>query len=467
MKRMSHYILPMMTGVLLLVAGCSKSEVLTTYTEVKAEAPTSIEFGVYTGENAATRTDKNYAIPPNNSSWSTDGNTANTRIPDKATGNGSTKGKNNWINGSNNYIIGVYGYWLDGSEGIDSWATATNSTNLNGLTPNFMSNQPVIHESESVWSYSPKKYWPNEKANDKVSFFAYYPFQDYDGMEYDNDDLAEHITPPDKTSTGKNAYTIQFTQNADVDKQIDLMVSSLDTYSKQNLSEKITFNLRHALSLVQFHFYFVKDDNSRNKPDGNQQYNTNDMGGLTAENAQKIEMKINYVTLKNVVNSGTVTPTVNGNPAWTVNLNSGPYADYTVQIGQTLTWNSSAPTSYPKYTTGSEVSKQILMIPQKMREAQNGHRKSILVNYDLKVTYDDAVISYQGCEDARDLVNENYNSYKNFNPDEFAANTRYIIRINMGLRGIDFDVVTAGWNDDDGSPHYIGGDIDYDSNDGN
>ncbi len=76
--------------------------------------------------------------------------------------------------------FGVFGYWTKGTE---------YSANA---TPNFMYNQKVYTTvkpatEETLWSYEPVKYWPNEFGSaaisdevDRVSFFAYAPWTEFE-----------------------------------------------------------------------------------------------------------------------------------------------------------------------------------------------------------------------------------------------------------------------------------------------
>lgn len=127
--------------------------------------------------------------------------------------------------------FGVFAFYT----GKTAWASATETA------PNFMNNQEVKGtQSESTWSYSytPVKYWPNN-ADDKVSFFAYSP---YDG---------------NKTwSDGKISATIA----TNVKEQKDILFAPAQTdKSKQNVSDKITFAFKHALSRIGLEVAYAKD----------------------------------------------------------------------------------------------------------------------------------------------------------------------------------------------------------------
>lgn len=145
---------------LLLVTGCSKSEVVTTYEQVVAgqeyvkqqpaqqevnNSPVPIVFDVTSGNQATTRA-------------------LTTEDILKQDGNG----------------FGVFAYYTHGAYPVP------NTT----IIPNFMYNQLVYWDTDA-WVYTPVKYWPNDfstgavdnqtppatgSATDRLSFFAYAPF---------------------------------------------------------------------------------------------------------------------------------------------------------------------------------------------------------------------------------------------------------------------------------------------------
>lgn len=117
--------------------------------------------------------------------------------------------------------FGVFAY-----QTTDAWTTA--GTNA---TPNYMFNQKVGSDG----TYSPIKYWPNEK----VSFIAYYPYQETDasgvfgGATYKND--------------SKGLPSLKFTLPAAAN--TDLMVSEVVT---DKTSGSVDLLLKHTLSKVNF-----------------------------------------------------------------------------------------------------------------------------------------------------------------------------------------------------------------------
>lgn len=120
---------------------------------------------------------------------------------------------------------------LAGDFGVFAYQTTTDwTTDKAAATPNYMFNQKVGNDG----TYSPIKYWPNEK----VSFIAYYPYQEtvsgaFGGSAYTN------------TSTGLPSLKFTLPANADT----DLMVSGVVS---DKTSGSVDLLLKHTLSKVNF-----------------------------------------------------------------------------------------------------------------------------------------------------------------------------------------------------------------------
>lgn len=129
--------------------------------------------------------------------------------------------------------FGVYAYYTDEGE--------FNSTS----TPNFMKNQQVTSsDNGTTWTYTPVKYWPNEKT-DKLSFFAYAPW----------------VSAPKVAASGDPVLT--FTVPEDVTDHTDLLVadaSALKNLTKQTTTGNVQFKFKHALSRVGFKVEAVVDE---------------------------------------------------------------------------------------------------------------------------------------------------------------------------------------------------------------
>lgn len=131
------------------------------------------------------------------------------------------------------------------------------------LKPNFMFNEKVTY-SNSNWTYSPVKYWPNQLSGSdaqKVSFFAYAPYVETAGGTEGIVAMYDGSTPGDPTVTYKVSN--------DLDKNVDLVwgVSNGGTWQnvagvtnpvteglpylnlqKPTVGTKVTFKFFHALA---------------------------------------------------------------------------------------------------------------------------------------------------------------------------------------------------------------------------
>jgi len=126
--------------------------------------------------------------------------------------------------------LGVLGYLLTG--GV--WNTAT-------ATPNFMYNTQLIRTGSSgsySYTYSPARYWPND-TNDKVRFFAYYPYK------------GNGISLSSASATGYPAIT--YTPSANVTDQVDLLyAASTEAVNNKTTGTAVNFALTHALTRISF-----------------------------------------------------------------------------------------------------------------------------------------------------------------------------------------------------------------------
>lgn len=181
------------TAAMLVLAGCSKNEI----TEISPDANPPIAFDIYTGaQTKGTVTD----------------NEAGTTGIKNATG------------------FGVLAYYT----GQTPWSTT-------GI-PNFMWNQQVTY-SNSAWSYTPVKYWPNTDG-DKISFFAYAPYS----ATPSGGSPTNGIMLP--TNADATKPTITFTINNNPTNMVDLVAGFQKDQQKQ--TSKVNFVLKHLLSRAEF-----------------------------------------------------------------------------------------------------------------------------------------------------------------------------------------------------------------------
>ncbi|EKU88735.1 fimbrillin family protein [Bacteroides oleiciplenus] len=192
----------------LLIAGCSQNEV----TEVSPDAHPQMKFGVYTG--TPTR----------------GVDTDNTSIKDDPTDANKYGG------------FGIMGYYTGGK----TWEEAKAST-----APGFMHNQMVkwdgtLNSNTGGWTYEPVKYWPNNK-NDKISFFAYAPFED----KWSSGDKTG-VTVCDATTQGIPYIKFKMKEGDELPKMVDLVVASATDKTYDNSKSGVTFNFEHTLSRISF-----------------------------------------------------------------------------------------------------------------------------------------------------------------------------------------------------------------------
>lgn len=128
--------------------------------------------------------------------------------------------------------FGVLAYYTQNS----AWSAAASTA-----TPNFMHNQKISWSTaNSLWNYSPIKYWSNN-TNDKVSFFAYAPFE-----TSPTNGASKGIRLPANTATG--TPSINFSINSSIANQVDLVYAS----AKDKNREVVDFQFKHALSRIGF-----------------------------------------------------------------------------------------------------------------------------------------------------------------------------------------------------------------------
>ena len=110
-------------------------------------------------------------------------------------------------------------------------------------TPNFMYNQK-LEKSGGAWTYSPMKYWPDNKK-DCVSFFAYAPYVD--------EKVTSGRNPTFSGSTAKGYPTLTYSVSNSTKDHKDLLASVplLDRTYENTAGGRIGFTMKHALSRVK------------------------------------------------------------------------------------------------------------------------------------------------------------------------------------------------------------------------
>lgn len=185
------------------LTSCQKDQVIN---QVPQEQP--IEFGTYLGRDAMTKGEI----------------TDNKNLPTKK--------------------FGVFAYYTG----------TTNFTTSN--KPNFMYNQEVAGNrdaSKVTWSYSPVKYWPN-KADEKISFFAYSPYTLANPTPSNN--IISH-----SANNAQGTPTLNFKVSTTVTEQTDLLWATplLNKTKAENNIDSLKFTFNHALSRIGFKVVALAD----------------------------------------------------------------------------------------------------------------------------------------------------------------------------------------------------------------
>ena len=330
--------------------------------------------------------------------------------------------------------IVVFGYHHPASASADgSWAAETSAGTNN---PDFMYDQNVIKQEDGSWSYSPVKYWPNgygtgadSKHIDKLSFWGYYP----------EHALGKGLTlyaagsTTDYTNATSGIPKVVFTQNANPDQMIDLMLAvpvkdvyktmahtvGSDTWNYGHLTNgQVDLTFKHALALVEF------------------------------ELAEGTGAVINHLDISNIKQSGTLAdpstiPFVWSNQSGNINIHE---EDISI-------------------STSTLVS--MLVVPQTLEADALDSQKSATVftlNYDITFASSDPThpdpIVYKGDSFSVNLWKDTGVEETTYGVKQWEAGKRYVYKVTAGLDRIEFEEVVATdwsiWTDpDDSSNHEI------------
>ena len=280
------------------------------------------------------------------------------------------------------------------------WAYATGADPFDGTNTSnvFMNNVEVTYagggkDDETKYTYSPLRYWPNDEANNKLSFFAVYPFG------------ATGLTAP---ANGWGDYT--FTAQTNPANMVDFLFSEVakdQTYSATNSGKKGVVNMKfhHALSMVKF------------KVNTDADY---------AADGTVITLKSIKVAAVNTV--GTFKPAVT-TPfgAWSA---QGTPAEFTVFNG-----TKALTTTAVFVPTGTEANDAFLMVPQTLSD-----NVKVTVVYTVK-TGSDAEIE----NTAEIVLNTALDSSKN--PiTAWNMNQNTVYTFTVGLKPIQFIAEVVDWD---------------------
>lgn len=143
-----------------------------------------------------------------------------------------------------------------GGFGVFACYTGLYHYSESSVSSDFMHNQPVWWDyTQSVWDYSPVKYWPNGEGEDAgmghmVSFFAYAPYSDGDPSFPATNPVGYCISSFCNPSAEGDPWLI-YRLHTDPDKQVDLLYSVpvLDQ-TKPEVGHRLPFAFKHAMACV-------------------------------------------------------------------------------------------------------------------------------------------------------------------------------------------------------------------------
>lgn len=352
------------------------------------------------------------------------------------------------------------------SEGFGVFAYYTAESTFDEKTdakPNFMYNQQVKSTTSNAtekdlgegkkgwsgeWTYSPVKYWPNN-VNDKVSFFAYAP--------YDNKSSESNFTLP--TSEDKGAPSLTFkVKSEDVELHQDLLYAepvkdkSKNSSNPVNVTDKITFDFKHALARIGFKAEVmvdeVNDDATGTDDDYTSTLNCN-LDDYTTITIKKVQL------IGKFYQEGKMALT---NGEWseqTFSTEENGVVTFELKEAENSSASDFATRTEPNYNANifkkddiairplNNDKNYIMIIPQNFSStATDGSNKvKIYVEYEV---FTDA--NKDGKEDANDskILNK-------ITSDEFEINFQqgnaYSLNLHIGMTSVKFSATVTDWNE--------------------
>ena len=330
--------------------------------------------------------------------------------------------------------FGVFAYYTDESDFA------------NTSTPNFMYNQEVKGKSSTdgignttysttKWEYSPLKYWPNE-ANDKVTFFAYAPYdKNVDGTNNAYINLSEN------TVAGVPAITT-YLVSPNLSEQVDLLYATpIKNVTKQAINGNVKFSFKHALSRIGFKVQTLIDkvNTDETGDDGAIKEDTESNQGEELDNATTItinEVRINF-------GSGYLS---NGK----LELENGAWSfDGVTPAAQTFTLTSA---NFNDFSTNkiNSVKKQlndddsyIMIIPQFLNRKDVNNNDDENDDINIVVTY---TVTTNDSNLSNPSVVQNVMTSKDFTFD-FERGKAYNFVLHLGLSSIKLTAEVEEWKD--------------------
>ena len=323
----------------------------------------SMDFSCYTSQSSSTRANSNYLIDGTN----------NTTIP-----NGNS--------------IGVFSFY----QGSAKWDDITFHV------ASFMNNQQMVASTSNNtvnFTYSPIKYWPNN-ADDKLSFFAYYPWNNLSNGSQD-------IGVENIEDASKMCLRLNVKDNPS--DQVDVMLSDLikdKTNQNTNNNGKISFVFYHVLSLINIRLSIDPDMKSVAK------------------------LNINSASITGLYNAGTCHPSFDASLmkpkfTWSPYFKSGTSSQQYVLDSNVLS-----------SSTSNQTGNTLLMVPQ-----------LLTTDVVFNINYDIIFIDSKGNEKYRYTNNEQNVVLRNSsNITEWLPGKKYNYTFTLGLKPIKMDATYDEWS---------------------
>ena len=384
---MKKFLIIASSAAAVFVAGCAKNVII----EKEVES-TPISFGVYTS-----------------------------RLATKAGGEAGTQTLIT-LGDASKSGFGVFCYFSDNSAGGNTNDYAAGSPS--NFYPNFMWNEQVQGNGNgsanpSTWTYSPIKYWPNERNTtgtdagvDKLTFFAYAPWVNADKTsgEVGSPQETEGITSLSHNNVTGDP-TLTYVIPTSIANHVDVLyadATSLKNLTKPDGNDAVSFPFKHALTSVVFRVQtFIDGVNATN--------NLNDEGAAL-DGATTVTLKEIYFGGASVYPSGTLNLATG---VWT------PAAATSKAFSKTgLTHNVT------KTKTDVTSMDPIMLIP-----------KDSSTEYDIRVVYDVRTVDNNLYAGSVTVTND----IKNTMNLTLQAGKKNIIDLVLGLYSVKMTATVTGW----------------------
>lgn len=324
--------------------------------------------------------------------------------------------------------FGVLAY----NTGTDTWPSQDNT-----YTPDFMYNQEVTYDDDesNSWTYSPTKYWPNE-TNNKISFFAYAP---YDDSDENGITLSSNSTQGDPTLT--------YTLDDDIAKHVDVCFAVAQK-DKEKTAADINFAFYHALAKVGFKVQALVDERNANETgtEDDAVHGGTALGTGTTITLKELKLKGNFYkqgTLNLATSTYTTTSSASTNPSWSPLSGNDVTTIFTILTVDDQ--DEIAVTTTQSGNLGSE-DEYLMIFPQEFGEGNDianaaDHKITVSVVYDVKTTDSQNSANSSTVENT---IEESFNF-------TFEAGKGYTFCLHIGMQSINFSAEVTPWDEQSGT----------------